>query len=258
MALITAYATPEGRRYGLVVDGNIHEWGDPLTAGLPAQAEPGHVVMAVEDAQLLPPVLPGKIVCVGRNYAAHAAEHDAPVPEEPMIFLKPPSALIGHDATIEIPRGIGRVDHEAELAVIVGRQTRRVHAADALGYVLGYTCANDVSARVFQKKDGQWGRAKGFDTFCPLGPWINTDLDPSNLLVRGLVNGDVRQEDRTSSMVFDVPALIAFISGVMTLFPGDVILTGTPAGVSELHAGDVVQIEVEGIGTLRNPVHVVD
>ena len=171
-----------------------------------------------------------------------------------MIFLKPPSALIGHGAPIKLPPGIGRVDHEAELAVIIGRRARRVRREDALAYVLGYTCANDVSARDFQKKDGQWGRAKGFDTFCPLGPVIATDLDPARLAVRAALNGELRQNGNTADMVFDVPFLIAFISAVMTLEPGDVILTGTPEGVSAIAPGDVVEITVEGVGTLRNPV----
>jgi 2-keto-4-pentenoate hydratase/2-oxohepta-3-ene-1,7-dioic acid hydratase in catechol pathway len=254
MSFIVAYMTPDGPRHGLLVDGVIHAWaGNPFVADT---FSPGRALMQWEDAQLAPPVQPSKIVCVGRNYAAHAAEHHADVPDEPMIFLKPPSALIGCGTPIQIPAGIGRVDHEAELAVIIKTQAYRVNREDALAHVLGYTCANDVSARVFQQKDGQWGRAKGFDTFCPLGPWINTDLDPSGLSVRAYVNDDLRQDDRTSSMVFDIPTLIAFVSHVMTLLPGDVILTGTPAGVSELYDGDVVRVEIEGIGTLRNPVSV--
>ena len=254
MALIVSYPTPAGPRYGLVIEGVIHEWQASLFDD--DTFTPGRPLMPVERVQLNPPVQPSKIVCIGRNYAAHAAEQNADVPDEPMLFLKPPSALIGHGATIEIPAGIGRVDHESELAVIIGRRARHVSRDEALDYVLGYTCANDVSARVFQKKDGQWGRAKGFDTFCPLGPWINTDLDPADLAVRCRVNGEVRQDGRTSQLVFDVPALIEFISGVMTLLPGDLILTGTPSGISELHDGDVVQVEVEGVGVLENPVRV--
>ncbi len=254
MALIVSYQIPGGSRYGLVVDGTLHGWqGNPFTS---TDYTPGSPLPNADQVRLLPPVRPGKIVCIGRNYAAHAAEHQAAVPDEPMLFLKPPSALIGHEDTIQFRAGVGRVDHEAELAVIIGRQARRVSREAALGFVLGYTCANDVSARDFQNKDGQWGRAKGLDTFCPLGPWINTHLDPSDLAVRALVNGEIRQDSRTTDMVFDVPALIAFISHVMTLEPGDVILTGTPAGVSQLFDGDVVSIEIEGIGTLRNPVHV--
>lgn len=252
MAHIAAYATPAGPRYGLLVEGVLHEWdGHPLTD---RPGAPGKALGALDDLPILPPVTPSKLVCIGRNYAAHAAEHQAAVPDEPMIFLKPPSALIGHGAPIKLPPGIGRVDHEAELAVIIGRRARRVRREGALAYVLGYTCANDVSARDFQKKDGQWGRAKGFDTFCPLGPVIATEPDPSRLAVRAALNGELRQNGNTSDMVFDVPFLIAFISAIMTLEPGDVILTGTPEGVSAIAPGDVVEITVEGVGTLRNPV----
>lgn len=251
MTHIARFLTPAGPAFGLV-EGEIAYAlaGDPFTGPL----QPGERLGAVESLRPLPPVQPSKIVCVGRNYAAHAAEHSAPVPEEPMLFLKPPSALVGYGDPIVIPQGIGRVEHEAELAVIIGRTAQRVPQHDALSYVLGYTCANDVSARDFQKKDGQWGRAKGFDTFCPLGPWIVTDLDPRDVEVGCRVNGEQRQRARTSEMVFDVPALIAFISRVMTLLPGDVILTGTPAGVGPLADGDTVEVEIEGIGVLRNPV----
>ncbi|MBN1201590.1 MAG: fumarylacetoacetate hydrolase family protein [Anaerolineae bacterium] len=255
MPLIVSYATPDGPRVGLVVNNTIHTCqGDPFADDT---LTPGQPVMPLQAAQLLPPVQPSKIVCLGRNYAAHAAEHSAAVPDEPMLFFKPPSALIGHEQTITFSKAFGRVDQEAELAVIIKTPARNVSREEVLAVVLGYTCANDVSARVYQQKDGQWGRAKGFDTFCPLGPWINTELkDPSDLSIRAYVNGDIRQDSRTSRMVFDVPALIVFISGVMTLLPGDIILTGTPAGVSELHHGDVVEIEIEGIGRLRNPVQV--
>lgn len=252
MALIVSYATPAGPRYGLLVDGVIHDWnGDPFTT---ETFTPGKPYTTPDNVQLDPPVWPSKIVCTGRNYHAHAAEHQAVVPDEPLLFLKPPSALIGHGVPIEIPDGIGCVEHEVELAIIIGRLTRRVSKEDALSYVLGYTCANDVSSRVYQQKDGQWGRAKGFDTFCPLGPWINTDLDPSDLQLRCTVNDQVRQEDRTSNMVFSVPVLVSFISHVMTLQPGDVILTGTPSGVGPIEPGDVVSVEIEGIGALQNPV----
>lgn len=252
MTHIARFLTPAGPTFGLIVEGTAYalSGGDPFS-GPP---QPGDLLGAVDTLRLLPPVQPSKIVCVGRNYAAHAAEHSAPVPEEPMLFLKPPSALVGYGDPIVIPQGIGRVEYEAELAVIIGRTAQRVTQHDALSYVLGYTCANDISARDFQKKDGQWGRAKGFDTFCPLGPWIVTDLDPRDVEVGCRVNGEQRQRARTSEMVFDVPALIAFISRVMTLLPGDVILTGTPAGVGPLADGDTVEVEIEGIGVLRNPV----
>jgi len=252
MPIFVSYATPSGPAYGLVIDGVIHAWaGDPFTA---PDVPPGPALDLPEAPRLLPPVRPSKIVCVGRNYAAHAAEHHAEVPAEPMLFFKPPSALIGSGAPIQLPPGAGRVEHEAELAVVIGRAARRVPREEALGVVLGYTCANDVSARDYQQKDGQWGRAKGFDTFCPLGPWIVSGLDPSARAIRCLVNGEVRQASHTGDMVFDVPALIAFISQIMTLQPGDVILTGTPSGVSPLYPGDVVRVEIEGIGALENPV----
>ncbi len=252
MPLIVAYQTPAGPQHGLLIDDMIHALPGDLFAA--QHILPGKIGTPLSDVQLLPPVQPSKIMCVGRNYAAHAAEHNAAVPTEPMIFFKPPSALIGPGAAIVLPDNAGRVDHEAELVIVIGKQARNVARKNALDVVLGYTCANDVSARDYQKKDGQWGRAKGFDTFCPLGPWIVTDLDPADLAIRCTVNDTVQQESRTSHMVFDVPALIAFISGVMTLEPGDLILTGTPAGVSPLSPGDVVRVEIEGIGTLKNPV----
>jgi 2-keto-4-pentenoate hydratase/2-oxohepta-3-ene-1,7-dioic acid hydratase in catechol pathway len=255
MPTIVSYATPTGPQFGLLIDRVIHECrGDPYSD---EPLAPGRALMPLERAQLLPPAQPSKIVCVGRNYASHAAEHAAEVPQEPLLFFKPPSALIGPGMVIEFPDNIGRVDHEAELAVIMKKRARHVRREEALSCVLGYTCANDVSARTLQKKDGQWSRSKGLDTFCPLGPWISTDLNPLDVLVRTRVNGELRQEDRTSNMVFNVPFLIVYISQFMTLQPGDVILTGTPAGVSELHDGDTVRIEIEGIGALENRVKVV-
>ncbi|PJF39430.1 MAG: 2-hydroxyhepta-2,4-diene-1,7-dioate isomerase, partial [Phototrophicales bacterium] len=189
-----------------------------------------------EHLLLAPPIVPSKIIAVGRNYAAHAAEMDNPLPEEPMLFLKPPSALIAFDIPIQLPPNIGRIDQEAELAVVIGKTAKKVTVNHALDYVLGYTCGNDVSARVLQKKDGQWGRAKGFDTFNPLGPWIETDIEnPNNLAIEARINGQTVQKSNTSYMVFDVPTLIAFISSIMTLNAGDIIMTGTPEGVSELH-----------------------
>jgi len=204
--------------------------------------------------ELLPPIRPGKIICVGRNYAAHAAEHDAEVPEIPLIFLKPPSSVIGPGDAILLPPQSEQVEHEAELAVVIGTQGSWIPPETARQYILGYTAANDVTARDLQRSDGQWTRAKGFDTFCPLGPWIETNLDPSDVLVSCSVNGQMRQMASTRDMVFPVPQLVAFISSVMTLEPGDVILTGTPAGVGPLSAGDEVTVEVQGIGTLTNPV----
>lgn len=208
----------------------------------------------IERVRLLPPVVPGKIICIGRNYAAHAAEHDAEVPEYPLIFLKPPSALIGPNDKIHLPPQSQQVEHEAELVVVIGRRGRRIQSTEVSSHIFGYTAGNDVTARDLQRKDGQWTRGKGFDTFCPLGPWIETDFDPADALVSCRVNGDLKQMASTRDMVFDIPRLIAFISSVMTLEPGDIIMTGTPAGVSPLSPGDVVEVTIDGIGNLRNPV----
>jgi 2-keto-4-pentenoate hydratase/2-oxohepta-3-ene-1,7-dioic acid hydratase in catechol pathway len=197
---------------------------------------------------------PSKIVAVGRNYLAHAQELGHPVPVEPLIFLKPPSAIVGNEDDVVYPKASLRVDHEAELAVVIGRRCKDVMEGDAFDYVRGYTCANDVTARDLQETDAQWTRAKGFDTFCPLGPWVVEELDPSSLRVSARVNGEVRQEGHTSDMLFPVPALVAYISSVMTLEPDDVILTGTPPGVGPVRRGDIMEVEVEGIGVLRNRV----
>lgn len=227
--------------------------GDPFSG----RTAPGAAASSVSSAKPAPPVTPSKIVCVGRNYVAHAAEHGADVPNEPLLFLKPPSAVIGEGSVIVLPKLSRQVEHEAELAVIIGRRCRGVDPASAWQHVLGVTCANDVTARDLQRSDAQWTRGKGFDTFCPLGPWIVTDLsedEVEDLGVSCTVNGDVRQRARTSQMVFSPTFLIAFISQVMTLEPGDVILTGTPGGVSPLEPGDEVTVAVEGVGALTNPV----
>ena len=207
-----------------------------------------------EGATLLAPVVPTKIVCVGRNYADHAKELGNEAPAEPIIFLKPPSAVLAPGRSIMRPAISQRVDHEAELAIVIGTRTRNLKAADWREVVLGFTCANDVTARDIQKKDVQFTRGKSFDTFCPLGPCIETELDVSDVRLLARVNGEVRQDGRTSQMIFAPDFLIEFISSIMTLEPGDVILTGTPAGVGPLNAGDSVEIEIEGIGVLRNDV----
>ena len=206
------------------------------------------------DVRLLPPVTPGKIICVGRNYAAHAKEHNAEVPESPLLFLKPPSSVIGPDAPVRLPPQSQQIEHEAELAVVIGKKGRWITPPQAIDYVFGYTIANDVTARDLQRKDGQWTRAKGFDTFCPLGPWIDTEFDPTDTLITCHVNGDMRQMASTRDMVFTIRQLITFASTIMTLFPGDILLTGTPAGVGPLTPGDVVEVSIEGLGTLSNPV----
>jgi 2-keto-4-pentenoate hydratase/2-oxohepta-3-ene-1,7-dioic acid hydratase in catechol pathway len=208
------------------------------------------------QATLLAPCVPGKIVCIGVNYAAHARESAtlSQVPDEPVLFLKPPSAVIGPGEAIALPPGVGRVDHEAELGLVIGRRTHRAGPDVARAAIAGVVAVNDVSARVLQKKDGQFTRAKGFDTFCPLGPGIALDLDPSDLAVRARVNGELRQDGRSRDLVRGPVDLVVFISNVMTLEPGDVISTGTPAGVGPIEPGDRVEIEVEGVGTLANPV----
>ena len=209
----------------------------------------------LDDVRLLAPVLPSKVVAVGRNYAEHAREMGAEPPSEPVLFLKPSTAVVGHGDQIAYPVKLTqRVDYEGELAVIIGRLCREVPAAQAAEVIFGYACANDVTARDLQARDGQWTRAKGFDTFCPLGPWIETEADPADLELTTVVNGELRQQARTSQMLYDVPALVEFVSTVMTLLPGDVLLTGTPAGVGPLEDGDEVSVTIETIGSLRNTV----
>jgi 2-keto-4-pentenoate hydratase/2-oxohepta-3-ene-1,7-dioic acid hydratase in catechol pathway len=208
----------------------------------------------LDDVLLLAPVLPSKVVCVGKNYAAHAAEFDADVPDEPLLFLKPSTAVIGPDDAIRLLPISRRIDYEGELAVVMGRIARNVRAEDASRFILGFTCANDVTLRTLQKTDGQWTRAKGFDGSCPLGPWIETDVDPIGAFVETRLNGDVVQHANTEDMVFGVATLVEYITTFMTLLPGDVILTGTPEGVGKIVDGDIVEVEVDGIGTLRNPV----
>lgn len=206
------------------------------------------------DVRLLAPILASKVVCMGKNYAAHAREMGGEAPEDPVIFLKPNTAIIGPNVAIQLPPDAHPVHHEGELVIVIERPCKDVPAAKAAEYILGYTIANDVSARDQQKKDGQWMRAKGHDTFCPVGPWIETDVDPSGLDIRTEVNGTVRQDSNTALLLHDVGAIVEWVSAVMTLLPGDLILTGTPEGVGPIEDGDTVSITVEGIGTLTNPV----
>jgi 2-keto-4-pentenoate hydratase/2-oxohepta-3-ene-1,7-dioic acid hydratase in catechol pathway len=247
---IIRFQAPAGPEYGILEGETVYRAKGNYATGF----RRGEPVGELSQLTLLCPCQVTKIVAVGRNYAAHAAEHGDEVPSQPLIFLKPPSAVIGPGEPIVCPPQSAQVEHEAELAVVIGQRARRVAAADAWGYVLGYTCANDVTARDLQRSDGQWSRAKGFDTFAPLGPWIVTELDPTDLNVVCRVNGQVTQQASTSDMVFKIPDLIEYISAAMTLEPGDVILTGTPEGVSPIRAGDQVEVELAGIGTLRNPV----
>jgi 2-keto-4-pentenoate hydratase/2-oxohepta-3-ene-1,7-dioic acid hydratase in catechol pathway len=218
--------------------------------------EPGAVIPA-SAGRLLAPVTPSKIVCVGLNYKDHAAEVNKPLPPEPLLFIKPSTSVIGPGETIVIPPGVGRVDHEAELAVVIGRRASRVNEADAADCILGLTCVNDVTARDLQVKGAGYTTAKGFDTFAPVGPCIATGIDynrADGLTVEGFVNGDRRQASSTRELIFPIPRLIAFISAIMTLLPGDIISTGTPSGIGPLTAGDRVTIKVEGVGELTNPV----
>ena len=209
---------------------------------------------ALADVRLTAPILPSKVIAIGKNYAEHAREMGGEAPDEPVMFMKPSTSVIGQREAIVYPPLSERVDYEGELAVVIGRLCRQVPAARAADVILGYTCANDVTARDLQKRDGQWTRGKGFDAFCPLGPWIETALDPSDLAITTTVNGDVRQSSRTSKLLHGVPDLVEFVTQVMTLLPGDVILTGTPEGVGPMQVDDEVSVTIENIGTLTNRV----
>ncbi|MFN6291501.1 MAG: fumarylacetoacetate hydrolase family protein [Candidatus Nanopelagicaceae bacterium] len=224
---------------------------DPLYAGIFKEDE----TFLLEDVRLLAPVIPrSKVVCVGKNYADHAAEMGGEVPEEPIIFIKPNTSVIGPNDVIQWPSSSERIDHEAELAVVISKICKEVPREKVKDVIFGYTVANDVTARDLQKKDGQWSRAKGFDTFCPIGPWIDTEFVPGSQLVTATVDGELKQSAPLSDMVFDVPFIIEFVTKVMTLLPGDVILTGTPSGIGPMSAGGEVEVAVEGLGSLRNKV----
>jgi 2-keto-4-pentenoate hydratase/2-oxohepta-3-ene-1,7-dioic acid hydratase in catechol pathway len=231
---------------------------NPRTLPTATDADPdvqrGELSNRPTGARLLPPCAPSKIVCVGRNYADHAAEFNHPAPPEPLIFLKPPSSLIGSGDAIVLPKGSERVDYEGELGVVIGKRARHVKAPDAPSFILGYTCVNDVSARDFQRKDVQWTRGKGFDTFCAVGPCIipRQEVDFDNLRVRAFLNGEKKQDASVKQMLFDVNAIIEYVSAFMTLEPGDLIATGTPSGVGPLQPGSNIRIEIEGIGVLEN------
>jgi 2-keto-4-pentenoate hydratase/2-oxohepta-3-ene-1,7-dioic acid hydratase in catechol pathway len=248
---IYRYRTEGGDAYAVTSGGTVVPAGADLF-NLALNRSAGSLDLDLLD--LLMPVRPGKIVAVGRNYADHVKELGNEEPPEPVIFLKPPSSLLDPEATIVSPAISQRVDFEGELVIVIGKRARHIKAADWRDVVLGFTCGNDVTARDLQKKDGQWTRGKSFDTFCPLGPCIETDLDPSNLQLSTRVNGQTRQKESTAKMIFDCPFLVEFVTAVMTLDPGDVILTGTPAGIGPMKPGDVVEVEIEGIGTLRNRV----
>jgi len=248
---ILRFHTPDrGPRFGWLYEDQVGEIdGNPFDAY--RRLDPD---LSIDSIKLLPPTLPGKIICIGRNYQAHAQEHGVKVDDIPVLFLKPSTSLTGLGDPIILPPQSKQVQHEAELAVVVGKLGRRIQAEEAMAHVFGYTIANDITARDLQRADITWTRGKGFDTFCPLGPWIETDFDPADALITCHVSQELRQMASTRDMVFSIPRLIAFISSVMTLEPGDVILTGTPAGVGDLVAGDTVSITIESLGTLTNPV----
>ncbi|WP_190821788.1 fumarylacetoacetate hydrolase family protein [Saccharopolyspora pogona] len=229
----------------LAVEIDQHPFGDPTFTGRK---------WPVADVRLLAPILPTKVICVGKNYAEHAREMGSEPPENPVIFMKPSTSVIGPNAAIKLPPNSERVDFEGELAAVVGQPCKDVPEARGTEVLLGYTIANDVTARDQQKADGQWTRAKGYDTFCPLGPWIDTAADPADLGIRTELDGELKQDSRTSLLLHDVAALVSWISRVMTLLPGDVILTGTPAGVGPMQAGQNVSVSIDGLGTLTNPV----
>jgi len=243
---------PSLPRYGLIESENVIEISGPPWGSWSRNSRSARLA----EVRLLCPVEPSKIVCIGRNYTAHATELGNEIPKEPLMFLKPPSSVIGSEEPIVLPKYSQQVEHEGELALVLGRRCSHLRDTDdALSFVLGYTCLNDVTARDLQKSDVQFTRAKGFDTFCAVGPHIETALDPSNLVVETHVNGVRRQSGSTSLMIYPPAFLVRWISRMMTLVPGDVIATGTPAGVGPLVAGDTVEVSVAGVGVLRNPVH---
>ncbi|MFQ5329322.1 MAG: fumarylacetoacetate hydrolase family protein [Thermodesulfobacteriota bacterium] len=238
-------------RYGIVEGDTVTEATGEIESGF----RKGAVRYCLDEVRLLAPCTPSKIIAIGLNYRAHAAEFNKELPEEPMIFMKPPTAVIGHGDEIVYPAHMSRrVDFEGELAVVIGREARMVRADDAANFIFGYTCFNDVTARDLQKTDRQYARAKGFDTFAPMGPWIETDLDPLDVRIESFLNGEKRQDTSTADMIFDTYRLVSFVSQVMTLLPGDVIATGTPSGVGKMKPGNTVEIRIEGIGSLVNTV----
>lgn len=250
MRIIRYRQEDEKPRYGWVFEDKVGE----IEGAIFGQFKRAQAEIPIESVEIIAPVEPSKIVCVGRNYAAHAEEHGAEVPDLPLLFLKPPSAIIAPGKTIILPPQSKTVEHEAELAIVIGKRGKWIQTEEVSEHIFGYTIANDVSARDLQRRDGQWTRAKGFDTFCPIGPWIETEFDATDALITCYVNEEMRQIASTRDMVFPVSQLIVFISSVMTLEPGDVILTGTPAGVGPLEDGDEVVISIEEIGELKNSV----
>jgi 2-keto-4-pentenoate hydratase/2-oxohepta-3-ene-1,7-dioic acid hydratase in catechol pathway len=253
---IVRFKTRGKVRYGVLKKGSIQRLArDPFESfASDKKYEFESQTYLLEEVKLEAPVIPSKIICLGLNYRPHVAESHTEPPKNPLIFLKPPSAIIGPGAAIIFPRSWKRVDYEAELAIVIGKKAKYVSEKDCREYVLGYTCFNDVSERHYQREDGQWTRSKGFDTFAPVGPWVETEIEADDLKVETYLNGEVRQSDSTKNLIFGISTLISFISNVMTLLPGDIIATGTPAGVGPLKAGDIVEVKIENIGVLRNGV----
>lgn len=250
MKIVRYQISEDSPKYGWMLDDKVGE----IQGNIFGEYRRREAKTPVAEVRLLAPCAPSKILCVGRNYVEHAKELGNEVPKVPLIFLKPPSSVISNGENIILPPQSSQVEHEAELVVVIGRRAKNVTTETAKEYIFGYTIGNDVTARDLQKTDGQWTRAKGFDTFCSFGPWIDTEFDASDAVVTCRVNGQMRQMASTRDMVFNVSTLIAYISSVMTLEPGDIIFTGTPAGVGELKKGDVVDVEIEGLGKLSNPV----
>jgi 2-keto-4-pentenoate hydratase/2-oxohepta-3-ene-1,7-dioic acid hydratase in catechol pathway len=254
---IVRFSHAQKTKFGILEDERVYSLADDPFACFTAGQEPAWDSQAypLADVRLLPPCLPSKMVCVGVNYRTHAKEMGSSTPAAPLIFLKPPTALIGPDDRIVLPLNWKRVDFEGELGVVIGKKAKYVSEEEARQYVLGYTCFNDVTERHLQKEDGQWTRAKGFDTFAPAGPWIETAIQADDLKLETYLNGELKQSARTSEMVHGINRLISFISGVMTLLPGDIIATGTPSGIAPMQPGDVVEVKIEKIGVLRNSVY---
>ena len=248
---IVRYQTNGSSSWGILEDGIVRSAEGAPFVDL---RNTGQAVGPVDDVTLLAPVAPRTVMCVGRNYRSHAEEFGNKVPDEPLLFLKPPASIVGPHAEVVYPRIAGRLDPEAELVLVIGRRARHVAEADAWDYIGGYACGNDFTARDIQKSDGQWTRGKGFDTFCPVGPWVETEFDPTNVTVTCTVDGERRQNGNTKDLIFSIPFLIEYITRFTTLEPGDIVLSGTPEGVRQVQPGDTVTVEVEGLGALPNSV----
>jgi len=250
MRIVRYQTKNNAAQYGWLLENKI----GPIEGDIFGDYRRLEAVTPLGEVKLLAPVQPSKILCIGRNYAEHAREQKAEVPKVPLLFLKPPSAILNPGEPIVLPRQSQQVEHEAELVVVIGRRGRNITADESHDYVFGYTVGNDVTARDLQQTDGQWSRAKGFDTFCPFGPWIDTEFDPSDAIITCKVSGQPRQMASSRDMIFNVNELIAYLSSIMTLEPGDIIFTGTPSGIGALQPGDIVEVEIEGLGKLINPV----